>query len=144
MSVRQLLLFCSESLETCLPDTADSVDIFIWKTKTSDVKLIYMNLSALNDTVLYHVWCRWSERRAQIIMALFFCTQPWKILETNLLFSLSPSSSRPGRPPKRCSGAGIQESPRLLHPGLPGLLSPSLLSHTGKRKRPRHEWFSRF
>lgn len=55
MSVRQLLLFCSESLETCLPDTADSVDIFIWKTKTSDVKLIYMNLSALNDTVLYHV-----------------------------------------------------------------------------------------
>lgn len=32
MSVRQLLLFCSESLETCLPDTADSVDIFIWKT----------------------------------------------------------------------------------------------------------------
>ncbi|XP_042069633.1 dachshund homolog 2 isoform X1 [Haplochromis burtoni] len=64
-------------------------------------------------------------------MASFFCTQPWKILETNLLFSLSPSSSRPGRPPKRCSGAGIQESPRLLHPGLPGLLSPSLLSHTG-------------
>ncbi|XP_055358440.1 dachshund homolog 2-like [Betta splendens] len=40
-------------------------------------------------------------------------------------------SSRPGRPPKRCSGAGIQESPRLLHPGLPGLLSPNLLSHTG-------------
>lgn len=35
--------FCLESLETCLPDTADSVDIFIWKTKTSDVKLIYMN-----------------------------------------------------------------------------------------------------
>lgn len=45
---------------------------------------------------------------------------------------LSPSSSRPGRPPKRCAGAGIQESPRLLHPGLPGLLSPNLLSHTGK------------
>uniref|UniRef100_A0A3P8T017 SKI/SNO/DAC domain-containing protein n=1 Tax=Amphiprion percula TaxID=161767 RepID=A0A3P8T017_AMPPE len=41
------------------------------------------------------------------------------------------ASSRPGRPPKRCSGTGIQESPRLLHPGLPGLLSPSLLSHTG-------------
>ncbi|TWW63600.1 hypothetical protein D4764_03G0006080 [Takifugu flavidus] len=40
-------------------------------------------------------------------------------------------TSRPGRPPKRCSGAGIQESPRLLHPGLPGLLSPNLLSHTG-------------
>ncbi|XP_077962212.1 dachshund b [Gasterosteus aculeatus] len=38
------------------------------------------------------------------------------------------ASSRPGRPPKRCSGAGIQESPRLLHPGL---LSPNLLSHTG-------------
>ncbi|XP_057711452.1 dachshund homolog 2-like isoform X2 [Corythoichthys intestinalis] len=39
------------------------------------------------------------------------------------------SSSRPGRPPKRCSsGAGVQESPRLLHPGL---LSPNLLSHTG-------------
>ncbi|XP_026209133.1 dachshund homolog 2-like [Anabas testudineus] len=41
------------------------------------------------------------------------------------------ASSRPGRPPKRCSGAGIQDSPRLLHPGLPGLLSPNLLSHTG-------------
>ncbi|XP_047437426.1 dachshund b isoform X3 [Mugil cephalus] len=41
------------------------------------------------------------------------------------------ASSRPGRPPKRCTGAGIQESPRLLHPGLPGLLSPNLLSHTG-------------
>ncbi|XP_077444205.1 dachshund homolog 1-like [Stigmatopora argus] len=37
------------------------------------------------------------------------------------------ASSRPGRPPKRCS-SGIQESPRLLHPGL---LSPNLLSHTG-------------
>ncbi|KAK5606428.1 hypothetical protein CRENBAI_021130 [Crenichthys baileyi] len=41
------------------------------------------------------------------------------------------ASSRPGRPPKRCSGAGMQENPRLLHPGLPGLLSPNLLSHTG-------------
>ncbi|CAK6975788.1 dachshund homolog 2-like [Scomber scombrus] len=41
------------------------------------------------------------------------------------------ASSRPGRPPKRCAGAGLQESPRLLHPGLPGLLSPNLLSHTG-------------
>uniref|UniRef100_A0AAV2KS78 Dachshund n=1 Tax=Knipowitschia caucasica TaxID=637954 RepID=A0AAV2KS78_KNICA len=39
--------------------------------------------------------------------------------------------SRPGRPPKRCSAAGLQEGPRLLHPGLPGLLSPNLLSHTG-------------
>uniref|UniRef100_A0AAQ6IUE9 SKI/SNO/DAC domain-containing protein n=1 Tax=Anabas testudineus TaxID=64144 RepID=A0AAQ6IUE9_ANATE len=45
------------------------------------------------------------------------------------------ASSRPGRPPKRCSGAGIQDSPRLLHPGLPGLLSPNLLSHTGRRYR---------
>ncbi|XP_051923139.1 dachshund homolog 2-like isoform X2 [Hippocampus zosterae] len=42
------------------------------------------------------------------------------------------ASSRPGRPPKRCSSAaGIQDSPRLLHPGLSGLLSPNLLSHTG-------------
>ncbi|CAL8326218.1 unnamed protein product [Lota lota] len=41
------------------------------------------------------------------------------------------ASSRPGRPPKRCSGVGLQESPRLLHAGLPGLLSPNLLSHTG-------------
>ncbi|XP_055017033.1 dachshund homolog 2-like, partial [Boleophthalmus pectinirostris] len=39
-------------------------------------------------------------------------------------------SSRPGRPPKRCSGAGLQDGPRLIHPGLPGLLSPNLLSHT--------------
>uniref|UniRef100_A0A8C5N5I6 Dachshund homolog 2-like n=1 Tax=Gouania willdenowi TaxID=441366 RepID=A0A8C5N5I6_GOUWI len=41
------------------------------------------------------------------------------------------ASSRPGRPPKRCSVVGIQENPRLLHPGLPGLLSPNLLSHSG-------------
>ncbi|XP_061619961.1 dachshund homolog 2-like [Phyllopteryx taeniolatus] len=42
------------------------------------------------------------------------------------------ASSRPGRPPKRCSsGAGVQESPRPLHPALPGLLSPNLLSHAG-------------
>ncbi|XP_029931920.1 dachshund b [Myripristis murdjan] len=38
------------------------------------------------------------------------------------------ASSRPGRPPKRCSAGGIQESSRLLHPGL---LSPNLLSHSG-------------
>uniref|UniRef100_A0A3Q3D205 SKI/SNO/DAC domain-containing protein n=1 Tax=Hippocampus comes TaxID=109280 RepID=A0A3Q3D205_HIPCM len=47
------------------------------------------------------------------------------------------ASSRPGRPPKRCSSAaGIQDSPRLLHPGLPGLLSPNLLSHTGQNLLP--------
>ncbi|KAM6949271.1 dachshund b [Aplochiton taeniatus] len=41
------------------------------------------------------------------------------------------ASSRPGRPPKRCSGGGIQESPRLFHQGVPGLLSPGFLSHSG-------------
>ncbi|XP_037117714.1 dachshund homolog 2-like isoform X4 [Syngnathus acus] len=38
------------------------------------------------------------------------------------------ASSRPGRPPKRCSLGAGGDSPRLLHPGL---LSPNLLSHTG-------------
>ncbi|XP_037117711.1 dachshund homolog 2-like isoform X2 [Syngnathus acus] len=37
------------------------------------------------------------------------------------------ASSRPGRPPKRCSLGAGGDSPRLLHPGL---LSPNLLSHT--------------
>lgn len=62
-----------------------------------------------------------------------FCWFRFCVMDLSLSFSPSiyPSSSRPGRPPKRCSGAGIQESPRLLHPGLPGLLSPNLLSHTG-------------
>ncbi|XP_041738171.2 dachshund b, partial [Coregonus clupeaformis] len=41
------------------------------------------------------------------------------------------SSRRPGRPPKRSVGGGIQESSRLLHPGVHGLLSPGMLSHPG-------------
>ncbi|XP_028853738.1 dachshund homolog 2-like isoform X7 [Denticeps clupeoides] len=41
------------------------------------------------------------------------------------------SSSRPGRPPKRALGVGMQESSRLLHHGVHGLLSPSLLAPTG-------------
>ncbi|XP_031762679.1 dachshund homolog 2 isoform X3 [Xenopus tropicalis] len=40
-------------------------------------------------------------------------------------------SSRPGRPPKRSLGVGIQENARLLPHGVPGLLSPGLLSPTG-------------
>lgn len=44
-------------------------------------------------------------------------------------------SSRPGRPPKRSYGAGVQESPRILHHRANSLLSPALLSPTGKRKR---------
>ncbi|XP_017951584.1 dachshund homolog 2 isoform X4 [Xenopus tropicalis] len=41
------------------------------------------------------------------------------------------ASSRPGRPPKRSLGVGIQENARLLPHGVPGLLSPGLLSPTG-------------
>ncbi|XP_045577395.1 dachshund homolog 2 isoform X2 [Salmo salar] len=41
------------------------------------------------------------------------------------------ASSRPGRPPKHSVGGGIQESSRLLHPGVHGLLSPGMLSHKG-------------
>ncbi|XP_019898877.2 dachshund b isoform X2 [Esox lucius] len=40
------------------------------------------------------------------------------------------ASSRPGRPPKRSAGGGIQESPRPLLPAAHGLLSPGMLSHT--------------
>uniref|UniRef100_A0A673WPA6 SKI/SNO/DAC domain-containing protein n=1 Tax=Salmo trutta TaxID=8032 RepID=A0A673WPA6_SALTR len=46
------------------------------------------------------------------------------------------ASSRPGRPPKHSVGGGIQESSRLLHPGVHGLLSPGMLSHKGKTGRP--------
>uniref|UniRef100_A0A8D2PU84 Dachshund family transcription factor 2 n=1 Tax=Zosterops lateralis melanops TaxID=1220523 RepID=A0A8D2PU84_ZOSLA len=42
-----------------------------------------------------------------------------------------PSSSRPGRPPKRSLGVAIQENARLLPHGVPGLLSPGLISPTG-------------
>ncbi|XP_018427422.1 PREDICTED: dachshund homolog 2-like, partial [Nanorana parkeri] len=41
------------------------------------------------------------------------------------------ASSRPGRPPKRSLGVAIQESARLLPHGVPGLLSPGLISPTG-------------
>nr|DBA20362.1 TPA: hypothetical protein GDO54_017152 [Pyxicephalus adspersus] len=41
------------------------------------------------------------------------------------------ASSRPGRPPKRSLGVAIQENARLLPHGVPGLLSPGLISPTG-------------
>ncbi|XP_073698850.1 dachshund b [Garra rufa] len=41
------------------------------------------------------------------------------------------ASSRPGRPPKRSYGAGVQESPRIFHHRANSLLSPALLSPTG-------------
>ncbi|XP_035287810.1 dachshund a isoform X4 [Anguilla anguilla] len=41
------------------------------------------------------------------------------------------ASSRPGRPPKRSLGVGLQESSRLLPHSVHGLLSPGLLSPTG-------------
>ncbi|MFT7809828.1 dachshund homolog 2-like isoform X2 [Arapaima gigas] len=41
------------------------------------------------------------------------------------------ASSRPGRPPKRSVGATLQGSPRLLYPGVPGLLPPGFISSTG-------------
>nr|XP_056715501.1 dachshund homolog 2 isoform X4 [Euleptes europaea] len=41
------------------------------------------------------------------------------------------ASSRPGRPPKRSLGVAIQENTRLLPHGVPGLLSPGLISPTG-------------
>ncbi|KAM8965476.1 dachshund homolog 2 isoform 4-T4 [Sarcophilus harrisii] len=45
--------------------------------------------------------------------------------------SASPYSSRPGRPPKRSLGVAIQENARLLPHGVPGLISPGLISPTG-------------
>ncbi|XP_056664979.1 dachshund homolog 2 isoform X11 [Monodelphis domestica] len=41
------------------------------------------------------------------------------------------ASSRPGRPPKRSLGVAIQENARLLPHGVPGLISPGLISPTG-------------
>ncbi|XP_014425145.2 dachshund homolog 2 isoform X5 [Pelodiscus sinensis] len=43
------------------------------------------------------------------------------------------ASSRPGRPPKRSLGVAIQENARLLPHGVPGLLSPGLISPTDLR-----------
>ncbi|XP_061454814.1 dachshund homolog 2 isoform X3 [Rhineura floridana] len=43
------------------------------------------------------------------------------------------ASSRPGRPPKRSLGVAIQENTRLLPHGVPGLLSPGLISPTDIR-----------
>ncbi|KAM4696961.1 dachshund homolog 2 isoform 3-T3 [Rhinophrynus dorsalis] len=40
------------------------------------------------------------------------------------------ASSRPGRPPKRSLGVAIQDNARLLPHGVPGLLSPGLISPT--------------
>ncbi|KAI1234916.1 hypothetical protein IHE44_0003302 [Lamprotornis superbus] len=47
-----------------------------------------------------------------------FCTDRWHVY------------SRPGRPPKRSLGVAIQENARLLPHGVPGLLSPGLISPT--------------
>ncbi|XP_064422704.1 dachshund a isoform X3 [Latimeria chalumnae] len=41
------------------------------------------------------------------------------------------ASSRPGRPPKRSLGVTMQDNARLLPHGVPGLLSPGLISPTG-------------
>ncbi|XP_074924839.1 dachshund homolog 2 isoform X3 [Chelonoidis abingdonii] len=43
------------------------------------------------------------------------------------------ASSRPGRPPKRSLGVAMQENARLLPHGVPGLLSPGLISPTDLR-----------
>ncbi|KAJ8008521.1 hypothetical protein DPEC_G00105740 [Dallia pectoralis] len=48
----------------------------------------------------------------------------------SLYIDCTNASSRPGRPPKRSAGGGIQESPRPLHHPAHGLLSPGMLSHT--------------
>ncbi|XP_069469044.1 dachshund homolog 2 isoform X7 [Ambystoma mexicanum] len=40
------------------------------------------------------------------------------------------ASSRPGRPPKRSLGVSMQDNARLLPHGVPGLLSPGLISPT--------------
>ncbi|XP_069469046.1 dachshund homolog 2 isoform X9 [Ambystoma mexicanum] len=42
----------------------------------------------------------------------------------------SQRSSRPGRPPKRSLGVSMQDNARLLPHGVPGLLSPGLISPT--------------
>lgn len=57
------------------------------------------------------------------------------MMGTILMCVFTLHSSRPGRPPKRSYGAGVQESPRILHHRANSLLSPALLSPTGKRKR---------
>lgn len=54
------------------------------------------------------------------------------IMAAVLMCVYTPSSSRPGRPPKRSYGASVQESPRILHHRANNLLSPALLSPTGK------------
>ncbi|NWX66688.1 DACH2 protein, partial [Promerops cafer] len=51
--------------------------------------------------------------------------------QTLFHFCSCPTSSRPGRPPKRSLGVAIQENARLLPHGVPGLLSPGLISPTG-------------
>uniref|UniRef100_A0A8C2CN15 Dachshund homolog 2-like n=1 Tax=Cyprinus carpio TaxID=7962 RepID=A0A8C2CN15_CYPCA len=46
------------------------------------------------------------------------------------------ASSRPGRPPKRSYGAGLQESSRILHQRANSLLSPALLGITHPSVHP--------
>ncbi|XP_063794455.1 dachshund homolog 2 isoform X2 [Pseudophryne corroboree] len=50
------------------------------------------------------------------------------------------ASSRPGRPPKRSLGVTIQENARLLPHGVPGLLSPGLISPTGMQGEFSSGW----
>lgn len=59
------------------------------------------------------------------------------MMGANLLMSVyALHSSRPGRPPKRSYGASVQDSPRILHHRANSLLSPALLSPTGKSNTP--------
>lgn len=57
------------------------------------------------------------------------------MMGTILMCVYTLHSSRPGRPPKRSYGAGLQESSRILHQRANSLLSPALLSPTGKPNR---------
>uniref|UniRef100_A0A671LAW7 Dachshund a n=1 Tax=Sinocyclocheilus anshuiensis TaxID=1608454 RepID=A0A671LAW7_9TELE len=58
--------------------------------------------------------------------------QPFKILSGVHEMYIKLQHSRPGRPPKRSLGVVMQDSSRLLPHSVHGLLSPSLLSPTGK------------
>lgn len=64
-----------------------------------------------------------------------YYANPFDKRALKVYFHFCFDSSRPGRPPKRSLGVAIQENTRLLPHGVPGLLSPGLISPTGNKIR---------
>lgn len=114
---------------TCLFDNVGVRDVFVWND-LSGVMYVHVCTVMEVDVQPCTVCLLEKELTRQIktdcVYVRFFMND---FSTTRLSFF---SSSRPGRPPKRSLGVAMQDSSRLLPHSVHGLLSPGLLSPTGK------------